>query len=48
VVEAIKILSGQGASLAGRMIFFDGCKMRFFHRELRRNEGCRVCGKEAK
>jgi adenylyltransferase/sulfurtransferase len=47
VVEAIKILSGQGASLAGRMILFDGHKMRFFHMELQRSEGCRVCGREA-
>jgi molybdopterin-synthase adenylyltransferase len=46
VVEAIKILAGLETSLAGRMLFFQGDRMEFFSLELKRNEQCKVCGKE--
>lgn len=46
VLEAIKILTGRYDSSAGRMVFFDGSEMTFSRLELKRNEKCKVCGKE--
>ncbi|MCJ7595016.1 MAG: HesA/MoeB/ThiF family protein [Desulfobacterales bacterium] len=46
VLEAIKILTGRYAPSAGRMILFDGGEMNFFRLEIKKNETCKVCGKE--
>ncbi len=44
-LEAIKIMIGQGPSLAGKLLRFNGNDMKFRMEEIRRNEGCSVCGK---
>ncbi len=44
-VEAIKLLIGQGASLAGKVLRFNGNDMKFRIDELQRNENCRVCSR---
>ena len=42
-MEAIKIMIGQGPSLAGKLLRFNGNEMKFRTEEIRRNERCRVC-----
>lgn len=43
-LEAIKLLMGQGPSLAGKVLRFNGNDMKFRMDELQRNENCKVCG----
>jgi adenylyltransferase/sulfurtransferase len=42
--EVIKILTGLGAPLTGRLLLFDGLEMRFSEIEARRNPRCPHCG----
>jgi sulfur-carrier protein adenylyltransferase/sulfurtransferase len=42
--EAIKILLGKGATLAGRLLTYDSLRMKFRELRLRRDPGCPVCG----
>jgi bacteriocin biosynthesis cyclodehydratase domain-containing protein len=42
--EAIKILLGQGESLAGRLLTYDSLGMKFRTLKLRRDPECPVCG----
>jgi molybdopterin/thiamine biosynthesis adenylyltransferase/rhodanese-related sulfurtransferase len=42
--EAIKILLGQGTTLAGRLMTYDSLKMKFRELKLRRSPQCPVCG----
>jgi adenylyltransferase/sulfurtransferase len=42
--EAIKILTGLGSPLVGRLLLFDGLQMRFSEFEVARNPGCPHCG----
>lgn len=42
--EAIKLLSGLGELLAGRMLYVNGTTMRFRTSALSKNPGCTVCG----
>jgi adenylyltransferase/sulfurtransferase len=45
-LEATKLLTGVGESLAGRLLLFDGLQMRFRELPLRRDPDCPVCGEE--
>jgi molybdopterin/thiamine biosynthesis adenylyltransferase len=47
-LEAIKVLTGTGTSLAGRMSVIDGFRGRFSTMELARNPECSCCGGLAK
>ena len=42
--EAIKLITGIGASLAGRLLLFDALGMRFRELKLRKDPACRMCG----
>ena len=42
-LEAIKLIIGKGASLAGKMLRFNGNDMKFRIEEIKRNESCKVC-----
>ena len=42
-LEAIKLLTGRGPSLAGRLLLFNGDDMKFRLHEVMRNESCPVC-----
>ena len=42
--EAIKLITGIGNSLAGRLLLFDALTMEFRTMKLRRNPDCPVCG----
>ncbi len=42
-LEAIKIMIGQGPSLAGKLLRFNGNDTNFRMEEIRRNEGCKIC-----
>ena len=42
--EAIKLLLGKGAPLAGRLLTYDSLKMKFRELKLRRDPECPVCG----
>ena len=42
--EAIKLIIGQGTTLAGRLLLFDALEMRFRELKLRKNPDCPVCG----
>jgi len=42
--EAIKILLGQGETLAGRLLLYDALGMRFQELKIRRDPNCPVCG----
>lgn len=44
--EAIKLLLGIGESLRGRLLLFDGLRMRFRELPVRRNTGCPICEEE--
>ncbi len=43
-LEAIKVLTGLGEPLVGRLLIFDGLKMKFEEVRVDRNPGCPVCG----
>ncbi|MGB9236329.1 MAG: molybdopterin-synthase adenylyltransferase MoeB [Terriglobales bacterium] len=43
--ETIKLILGQGESLAGRLLLVDALGMKFRELELRKNPECPVCGK---
>lgn len=47
-LEALKILAGIGASLAGRLLLFDAQRLEWRTLTLRRDPHCPVCGAEAK
>jgi molybdopterin/thiamine biosynthesis adenylyltransferase len=42
-LEAIKLLIGQGSSLAGKVLRFNGNDMKFRMDEIQRNKNCKVC-----
>lgn len=42
--EALKILSGMGSQLTGRLLMIDGKRMAFDEIKLTRNKNCPVCG----
>jgi adenylyltransferase/sulfurtransferase len=42
--EAIKVLSGAGNSLVGRLLILDALDMRWHSVKVRRDPGCAVCG----
>lgn len=42
--EAIKVLSGTGNSLVGRLLILDALDMRWHSVKVRRDPGCAVCG----
>ena len=44
VLEAIKLITGLGRPLIGRLLILDGLEMRFEEVLVRRDEGCPVCG----
>lgn len=46
--EAIKILTGMGETLSGRLLMFDALDMEFRELKLKRDENCTVCGKHPK
>jgi adenylyltransferase/sulfurtransferase len=43
-LEAVKVLLGIGATLSGRVLFFDGLDARFDEMNLERNPRCPLCG----
>ncbi|TNF25344.1 MAG: molybdopterin-synthase adenylyltransferase MoeB [Deltaproteobacteria bacterium] len=43
-VEAIKLVAGLGASLAGRLVSYDALNARFRELKVKRDPGCAVCG----
>ena len=43
-LEAIKLVTGAGTPLIGRLLLFDGLKLRFREIELSRDPDCAVCG----
>jgi molybdopterin-synthase adenylyltransferase len=45
--EAIKVLTGLGRPLVGRLLLFDGLDMRFSEFAVARNPGCPHCGEAA-
>ncbi len=46
-LEAIKLLTGLGKPLVGRILIFDGLNMRFEEIAIRRDPRCPVCGRRA-
>ena len=42
--EALKILSGMGSQLVGRLLMLDGRSMAFTDIRMARQPGCAVCG----
>jgi bacteriocin biosynthesis cyclodehydratase domain-containing protein len=42
--EALKLLTGTGTSLAGRLLMLDGRAMRWDEIAIARQPGCPVCG----
>ena len=45
-LEAVKLITGVGEPLAGRLLMFDGLPMRFRELPLRKDPECRACGKD--
>jgi len=45
-LETIKLIIGQGKTLAGRLLLFDALTMRWRELTVRRNPACPVCGDE--
>jgi sulfur-carrier protein adenylyltransferase/sulfurtransferase len=43
-LEAIKLITGAGEPMIGRLLLFDGLKLRWRELRLRRNPDCPVCG----
>jgi adenylyltransferase/sulfurtransferase len=48
VMEAIKIITGIGKPLVGRLLFIDGEEMTFETVDVTKNIHCSVCGKPKK
>ena len=46
VMEAIKLLSGIGRLLKGRMLHLNGSEMQFLSIQMKKNTECRICGVE--
>ena len=46
-VEAIKLITGQGTPLLGRLLLFDALQMEFTELSLRKNPDCPLCGPKA-
>jgi adenylyltransferase/sulfurtransferase len=44
--ETIKLLTGLGTTLAGRLLLFDALSMTFREIRLKRNRSCKVCGEK--
>ena len=44
-LEAIKLITGKGETLSGRLLLIDGLKMRIEEMKISRNDKCPVCGK---
>ena len=42
-LEAIKLIIGRNASLAGKLLMFNGDDMQFNYFDIERNPGCSVC-----
>ncbi len=47
-LEAIKLILGQGESLAGRLILFDALALKFRELKLKKNSHCPMCGTHRK
>jgi adenylyltransferase/sulfurtransferase len=47
-MEAVKLITGLGEPLIGRLIIFDGSTSTFYEVAVRRSEGCPVCGEGVK
>jgi len=45
VIEAVKLVTGLGEPLVGRLLLFDGLKMKFEEVLVRKSEDCPVCGR---
>jgi hypothetical protein len=45
-MEAIKLLSGIGRLLKGRMLHVNGSEMQFLSIQMKKNTECRICGVE--
>ncbi len=43
-LEAIKLIIGQGDTLAGRLLLFDALKLKFRELKLHKNPDCPICG----
>ena len=43
-LETVKLITGVGEPLTGRLLLFDGAKMKWRELKLRRNPECPVCG----
>jgi len=43
-LEAIKLVSGVGQSLVGRLVLFDGLSLRFRELKLKKHPDCPICG----
>ncbi|HYF95098.1 MAG TPA: ThiF family adenylyltransferase [Symbiobacteriaceae bacterium] len=43
-MEAVKLLSGQGATLAGRLVIYNSLDMEFAEVRIRRDPACPLCG----
>ena len=46
-IEAIKLLTGYGKPLASQMLIFNTFDMEFRKVKIRRDPGCKICGKES-
>ncbi|MCC8998553.1 MAG: ThiF family adenylyltransferase, partial [Candidatus Contendobacter sp.] len=46
-VEAIKVLTGIGETLDGRLLLLDALRMEWRTMKVRRNPACPVCGEPA-
>ncbi len=47
-MEAIKLITGVGKPLVGRMLIFNGMDMTFDEIKVKRNPSCQVCGKRGR
>lgn len=47
-METLKLLTGAGASLEGRLVCLDALQMRWHSVDLRRDPQCRVCGETSR
>ena len=45
-LETVKLITGVGEPLIGRLLLFDGAKMRWRELKLRKNPECPVCGED--
>ncbi|MDX1674906.1 MAG: molybdopterin-synthase adenylyltransferase MoeB [Longimicrobiales bacterium] len=45
-LETVKLITGVGEPLVGRLLLFDGAKMRWRELKLRKNPECPVCGED--